>query len=481
MTAPLWTSADLAAATGGRASAPFEATGLSIDTRTLQPGDLFVALKDRRDGHDFVGDAFAAGASAALVSRPLEASGPCLVADDVLAALTEIAVVARARSGAVRCAVTGSVGKTSVKDMLARIFRAAGTAHWAEKSFNNHWGVPLTLARMPAGTERAVFEIGMSTPGEIAPRSRLVRPHHALITKIAPAHLEGVGSIEGVALEKSDIYAGLEHGGSVIIPADDRFAGFLAERGRALAPGAEVLGFGLADGAAARVLQIDCDGEGTSAVIEVLGTKVAVRVDAVGDHWALNAAAALLLAVRSGVDAGDACAALAGFAPPAGRGTAHRLFLPGGGSALLVDDAYNANPESMRAALAAFAQRPAARRIVALGEMLEIGAGSQAAHAELAGAVEASGASIALLAGEGMAALAEALPATIQVHHAVKADALPDRVKNLLIDGDALLIKGSNASGMGRLADALRQWSEGAALVETDHRPEGPAGGCGVI
>ena len=197
--------------------------GVSIDTRSLQPGNLFVALKDVRDGHDFVADAFAAGAEAALVSRDVLGGHPGLLVGDVLDGLEKLGLAARARNAGVISAVTGSVGKTSVKEMLARFFRAAGHAHWSDKSFNNHWGVPLTLARMPRETERAIFEIGMNTPGEIGPRSHMVRPHIAMITRIAPAHLEGMGSVEGVADEKSQIFAGLLPGGSAILPAKDKF------------------------------------------------------------------------------------------------------------------------------------------------------------------------------------------------------------------------------------------------------------------
>ena len=477
MTEPLWTSADMEAATGGVASAPFAVSGLSIDTRTLQPGDLFVALKDQRDGHDFAGAAFENGAVAALVSRDVEARGPFLKVGDVLDALTALAVAARARSSAVRTAVTGSVGKTSVKEMLARIYRAAGPAHWPEKSFNNHWGVPLTLARMPMVTQRAIFEIGMSTPGEIAPRSRLVRPHHAMVTKIAPAHLEGVGSIEGVAEEKSAIYAGLEAGGTVIVPEDDAFRDYLAEQGRAYCPTATVESFGTGEGATARLVDINSDGVNSRFEIELAGRRVAVEMPVIGEHWGLNAAAALLMATLTDIPLSDAAEALSGFGAPPGRGTAERLTLPGGGEILLVDDAYNANPESMRAALAALSTRPPGRRVVALGEMLEIGAGSDDAHAGLAPLLQEAGVELAFLAGGGMEALSTVLPSTIQQHFDVKAAALLESVKNRLTDGDVLLVKGSNASGMGRLADALRAWSNEESAENQARETRGPARG----
>ncbi|MEM1151135.1 MAG: UDP-N-acetylmuramoyl-tripeptide--D-alanyl-D-alanine ligase [Pseudomonadota bacterium] len=454
----LWTSDDIEVATGGTSTAPFACSGLSIDTRSLAPGDLFIALTDVRDGHDFASAGFARGATGALVSRDVDARGPFVRVDDVLEALTALAIAARARSGAVRTAVTGSVGKTSVKEMLARIYSAVGAAHWSEKSFNNQWGVPLTLARMPQATARAIFEIGMSTPGEIAPRSRLVRPQHAMVTKIAPAHLEGVGSIEGVAEEKAAIFAGLEAGGTIIVPEDDVFRDYLAEQGRSYCPTATVESFGTGEGATARLVEATTDGTASRFVIEIAGHRVPVTLNAVGDHWGFNAAAALLMATLTGISVIDSAEALSGFGPPPGRGTAETLHLPDGGTFTLVDDAYNANPESMRAALSAVQSRPGSPKFLALGEMLEIGDGSEAAHAELAEPVLATGAKTVFLAGEGMAALEAALAGRIGTESEGRATELLETVKNALTNGCVLLIKGSNASGMGQLANALREW-----------------------
>lgn len=459
----LWTASDAVAATGGKTSASWLASGVSIDTRSLQSGDLFVALQDVRDGHDFVVNAFKAGASAALVSRDVpEAGGPLLLVDDVLPALEALGVAARARSEAVRMAVTGSVGKTSVKEMLAQIFRAAGPAHWSVKSFNNHWGVPLTLARMPQGTQRAIFEIGMSTPGEIAPRSDMVRPHCAIVTKIAGVHLEGLGSVAGVAEEKAGIFAGLEAGGVAVLPAEDDFLDLLKTRAGEAVSDVECLTFGDRAGADARVLDYTPDGHAAIARIDVLGTEVSVQLQAGGAHWAVNAAAALLASVSTArLSVEEAGAALSGFSPPPGRGQVEILALPGGGEMTLVDDSYNANPTSMRAALDALATRPAKRRLVALGAMGELGPEADRFHAELAGPVAASGAAIAFLGGAGMEALSTVLPSTIQQHFEVKSADLLNYAKEVLCDGDTLLIKGSNASGMIQLADALRQWSVG--------------------
>ncbi|MEM1037660.1 MAG: UDP-N-acetylmuramoyl-tripeptide--D-alanyl-D-alanine ligase [Pseudomonadota bacterium] len=480
---PLWTSAEIAAATGGHASADFDVFGLSIDTRTLNAGDLFVALKDVRDGHDFVENAFEEGAEGALVSRPV-ACDPTVQVDDVLPALENLGTAARDRApDCFRSAVTGSVAKTSVKDMLARIYRALGPAHANERSFNNQWGVPLTLARMPRNTERAVFEIGMNTPGEIAPRSHIVQPHAALITKIAPAHLEGVGSIQAVAKEKSDIFAGLLPGGAAIIPHEDSFRDYLAEQARAHQPDCRILTFGMSDEADAHVHQIYTDHHSILSVyLKIHGAEVNVELSAIGDHWALNAAAALLLACQDkSVDVFAAAEALSGYTPPAGRGTAEHLKLPSGGTATLIDDAYNANPESMRAALTSLKQRQGARKIVVLGEMLEVGTTSDQEHADLAEPVMATDPSHVFLAGNGIEPLHKALVERTESIWAVKAKDFENQLKNTLKDGDLVLLKGSNASGINRLADRLRQWSASADEQVMESGAGSAARGCDAV
>ncbi|WP_084397849.1 UDP-N-acetylmuramoyl-tripeptide--D-alanyl-D-alanine ligase [Henriciella aquimarina] len=496
MSRPLWTSEEIADATGGRVTGAFEATGVSIDTRSLEKGDLFVALKDIRDGHEFVPSAFEAGASAALVSREIKGvPGALIIVEDVMAALEAMGRYARERAkDAVRIAVTGSVGKTSVKEMIARIHRGQGKAHWSVKSFNNHWGVPLTLARMPAETEFAVFEIGMSTPGEIAPRSHMVQPHVAVITKIAPAHLEGLGSIEGVAREKADIAAGLvEPDGIMVLPKADPMLPVLAKRIRELKPDAPIALFGWRETWDRETGLGNLDGwsviesyesvGGMSRIgLDTLTCQLDVEIHAVGAHWADNVACALLAArLNAPLDLYQAALDLSGYTPPPGRGAAEVLELPQGGRILLVDDAYNANPESMRAALASFASRKGRRHIVALGEMLEVGSTSEAEHKGLAEPVLASGASVAFFAGEGMKPLADSLETRIETHWAVNAKELDSVVKNSLTNGDLLLIKGSNASGMGLLADRLRQWSVAADGQVMDRGPEGAAGGMDAV
>jgi UDP-N-acetylmuramoyl-tripeptide--D-alanyl-D-alanine ligase len=320
----------------------------------------------------------------------------------------------------------------------------------------------LTLARMPTDTERAIFEIGMSTPGEIAPRSGLVQPHLAMITRIAPAHLQGMGSVEGVADEKSQIFAGLVPGGSVILPARDYFFERLKRRALELQPTAEVFTYGgEPDRQGASALSYETDGMTSRIIIDVMGEVVSVQLHAVGDHWGANAALALIAAAITGIRPREAAEALTGYAPPAGRGVAHTLSLPFSGDVVLVDDAYNANPESMRAAIEGLARRPG-RRIVALGEMRELGEGSAALHAGLAGALIAADVSEAVLSGHEMASLVcelEARKAPMRVRHVKGPEEALEFIKTLLEPGDVLLIKGSNASGMGRIGVALRQMS----------------------
>jgi UDP-N-acetylmuramoyl-tripeptide--D-alanyl-D-alanine ligase len=463
---PLWTSEEAEKASGGKALGAWAINGVSIDTRSLKPGDMFVALKDVRDGHDFVANAFAAGAEAALVSRDVLGGHPGLMVGDVLDGLEKLGLAARARNSGISSAVTGSVGKTSVKEMLARIYRAAGRAHWSDKSFNNHWGVPLTLARMHRETERAIFEIGMNTPGEIAPRSKMVRPHIAMITRIAPAHLQGMHSVEAIADEKADIFAGLEAGGAAILPEKDYFFARLKAAALKLQPSAQVYCYGGGRGPkSASPVYYETDGHGSRIEIDVMGNHVEVTLDAVGEHWAANASLALLAAVVSGIAPKTAADALSGYAPPAGRGTAEPLKLPNGGEATLVDDAYNANPESMRAAIEGFSRRPG-RKIVALGEMRELGEGSAALHAGLAGPIVAANVSAAVLSGGEMKHLAAELSArnkAIRIELVSGPDEASSIVKSWLQPGDAVLIKGSNASGMARVGAALRKMSEGVA------------------
>jgi UDP-N-acetylmuramoyl-tripeptide--D-alanyl-D-alanine ligase len=457
----LWTAAEAMAATGGKLinGDSWSVSGVSIDTRTLEPGDLFVALKDVRDGHDFLAQAYVSGAAAALISDASKADGlgPALVVADVLEGLRKLAEAARERSDAKRVAVTGSVGKTSTKEALAVCLSASGQTHRSVKSYNNHWGVPLTLSRMPAESRFGVFEIGMNHRGEILPLTKLVRPHAALVTTIAPAHVENLGSLEAVADEKGDIYAGLEPGGAALVPNEAPHAERLiaaAERN-----GATLVRFGRDPVCEARLITFEMDETGSTAEAEILGRTIRYRVGVEGAHWALNSVAALAAADVVGADLEAAAHALEHLRAFDGRGVATRIEAPFG-AFMLVDDSYNANPASMAAAFATLAARkPGAggRRIAALGDMLELGPEERAYHAGLARPLEEAGVDIVFAAGPRMAALMEALPPDRRGGYAETADALVPIIANTLRPGDVVLVKGSNGSKMSRVVSALQR------------------------
>jgi UDP-N-acetylmuramoyl-tripeptide--D-alanyl-D-alanine ligase len=459
MAADLWSAQEAARAAGGRLvnGEAWNASGVSIDTRTLEPGDLFVALKDARDGHDFLAQAFVSGAAAALVSDPDKADGfgPLLVVPDVLEGLRKLGEAARDRSGAKRIAVTGSVGKTSTKEALAVCLSATGQTHRSVKSYNNHWGVPLTLARMAPESRFGVFEIGMNHRGEILPLAKLARPHAALVTTIAPAHVENLGSLEAVADEKGDIYAGLEPGGAALVPNEAPHASRLidaAERN-----GATLIRFGREAECEARLTRFDMDENGSTAEAEILGRAIRYRIGVEGAHWALNSVAALAAADVVGADLDAAAHALEHLRAFDGRGVATRIEAPFG-AFMLVDDAYNANPASMAAAFATLgARRPGqgGRRIAALGDMLELGPDERAYHAGLAAPLQQAGVELVFAAGPRMAALMEALPQPMRGGYAETADALIPVITGSLRAGDIVLVKGSNGSRMSRVVSAL--------------------------
>ena len=440
----LWTADALVAATGGRMALPFAATGVSIDTRTLRPGDLFVALVgENSDGHAHVAAALAAGAAGAMVHRDLP--GPMLRVDDTLAGLHALGAAGRARFAGRVIAVTGSVGKTTTKEMLRRALAPLGAVHAAEASYNNHWGVPLTLARLPADAAVCVAEIGMNHAGEIAPLSRLVAPHVAVVTLVAAAHIGHLGSLAAIADEKASVSAGLLPGGTLLLPQ----AGERLDRLRAGAGSARVLLFGDADGADCRLLQAG-DVSGMQHVrARVAGREVAFALAAPGRHMALNACAALLAATEAGVTPADAAAALDGFAPYAGRG-AQRL-LPRG--ALLLDESYNASSVAVRAALSVLATMPG-RRIAVLGDMLELGAHAEAEHAALVAPLTQA-ADLVMTCGPLMRAVSDGVPAALRGAHAADSTALAPLVADLVRPGDSVLVKGSLGSRMRVVVQAL--------------------------
>ena len=444
----LWTSAEIESATLGRASQPFTVTGLSIDSRKLRPGDLYVAVKgESKDGHDFVANAFAAKAAAALVSKSADAAGPLLTVAHTQRALDDLARAARARSDATVVAVTGSAGKTTTKEMLKLAFGAIGQTHVSGASFNNHWGVPFSLASLPREAKFGVFEIGMNHFGEIRALVPFARPHIALITTIAPAHLEFFGNCEAIADAKSEIFEGIIPGGTALIPADSPYAERLVARAKQQSVH-RILRFGSAAGCDARLVSCEESGEGLRLKAEIMGKPVDARVGAPGTHIASNALGALLCVAAAGGDVLNAAAALKEFAALKGRGA--RLQA---GGVEIIDESYNANPASMAAALSLLAKAKG-RRIAVLGDMLEMGPEGAALHAGLAPALAA--ADFVFLCGPLMKSLWEALPASRRTAYAPNSKELAPIVAAALAPGDTVLVKGSNGSRMSLIIDAVK-------------------------
>jgi UDP-N-acetylmuramoyl-tripeptide--D-alanyl-D-alanine ligase len=464
----LWSARDLAEATGGTMPGEFAATGVSIDTRTLAPGDLFVALRgENDDGHRFVTDALAKGAAGAMVHRDIAGASHLLRVDDTLAALTRLGAYARTRFGGRLVAVTGSVGKTTTKEMLRRILAAFGPTHAAVASYNNHWGVPLTLARMPPEARFCVAEIGMNHAGEIAPLARLARPHVAVITTIEKAHIGQLGSIAAIAEEKAAILRGLEPDGVAVLPLDNQLFSLLRDAAAARRDdGVRITTFGANPAADACLLAAEADADGTDLGVRINGTEARLRIGAPGRHMAMNALAALAGAAALGADVRMAATALAGFAPVAGRGARRAIVVasgsagsgPGGsardGTLLLLDESYNGNGASMRAALEVLRLQPARRRIAVLGDMLELGDEGPVEHLALAEAV--AGAADRLFAcGKLMRGLCDAVPERLHAVHAADSEALAPIVAGAVRPGDAILVKGSLGSRMRHVVAAL--------------------------
>lgn len=454
----LWTAEDAAAATGGRAQGDWTATGVSIDTRTIRPGDLFVALTDVRDGHDFVAQALDKGAAAALVSRipdRLAPDAPLLLVPDVLAALESLGRAGRARMAGKVIAITGSVGKTSTKDMARVALTGQGRIHAAEASYNNHWGVPLTLARMPRDTDFAIVEIGMNHPGEIAPLSRLARPHVAMITTVAAAHLEAFGAIEGIAREKGAIFQGLEPIGHAIIPEDLPVTQIL--RDCADDAGALVMGFGR-DGQA-KLVQAKTDDGALTCGARIGGETVDFTLQTTGAHFAMNAVGVLAALAAAGADLKEAAKRLGDWLPPKGRGAVENLA-----GIRLIDDAYNANPTSLSAGLATLAGLQGGRRVAILGDMLELGEDEIAMHRDMANDPAMAQVDLVHSAGPRMRHLHDALPPAKRGIWAQTAEELASRATELTGSGDIVLVKGSKSSKISTVVDALRRSAQGRAL-----------------
>ena len=475
----LWTSDDAVAETGGRSTADWRATGVSIDTRTLQKGDLFVALSAARDGHDFVAQALDSGAAAALVSRVPDGvaeDAPLLIVPDVLDGLADLGRAGRARTGARVVAVTGSVGKTSTKDMLQAMLSGQGRTHAAVSSYNNHWGVPLTLARMPADTEFAVIEIGMNHPGEIAPLARIARPHVALITTVAAVHLEAFADVAGIAREKAAIFEGLEPEGTCLFNGDLPVALLTELEGPAWATGGPVIRFGRDETCPYRALDIRVTGDTTVVQAQTPSGPLVFKLNSAGQHFAVNALGALAAVEALGGDLALAATDLQRWAPPAGRGMRQRLTLDPVDDALwieLIDDAFNASPTSLSAALQVLATATPAddvgriargRRIAILGDMLELGPDEMSLHAAMADDPACAAVDLFHCVGPRMAAFYQALPRAKRGEWHESAAQMAARAPALVDAGDVVLIKGSKGSLVSRVVDALRELGQAGAM-----------------
>lgn len=459
----IWTAPEAEAATGGKAGGVWTATGLSIDTRTVQPGDLFIALKgDRMDGHDYAADALAKGAAAVMVSRipaGLKPDAPMLLVDNTFTALQGLGRFSRHRSGAKVIAVTGSVGKTGTKEMLARVFGALGQTHASKGSFNNHWGVPFSLAAMHAGCDYGIFEIGMNHAGEIAPLARMVQPDVAIITTVEPVHLENFKSVEAIADAKAEIFEGLSHGGTAVINRDNpHYARLLAA---AKTRGLKTLSFGENQDADARLDECLLASNGSRIRATVMGEDISFTLLIPGKHIAMNALSVLLAVKAVKGDLKKALTALETLQPVQGRGNRESLDLGDPANPVtLIDESYNASPVAMRAAfkvLALIDPGRGGRRIAILGDMLELGADAPRLHAELAMPLQAANVSLVYTCGPLMKNLHDALPPQNRGDHRDNSRDLAQIVPDVLVPGDVVMVKGSHGSRMDVVVEAMRK------------------------
>lgn len=469
--AVLWSGLDLVAPLEARIGGMLATGvgGISIDTRTLAAGDLFFAIKgENSDGHDYVAAAFEKGAVACVVDEAhagaLQGRRPLYVVPEVLPALVRLAGAARARATAQIIAVTGSVGKTGTKDALRLVCAASGATHASLASYNNHWGVPLTLARMPRDSRFGIFEIGMNHAGEITPLVAIVQPHVALVTNVAPVHLEYFDSIDAIARAKAEIFSAIEPQGTAIVNRDNAQYGILAEyAGRS--PAGRVLSFGEHAAADARLVTFEPLNEGSLVTADFLGTQICYRLAAPGKHMAMNSLAVLIAAQAVGIDAREAADRLRRFKAPAGRGERSLLVSPSG-PFTLIDESYNANPVSMRAALALLGDAPAGRRVAVLGDMLELGREAPALHRELVTDIARNGVHAVYAAGPLMKYLFDALPSEKQGGWYPSSLGLEAALTDAVAAGDIVMVKGSNGSRMGPVVKALKLRFAPAADVE---------------
>ncbi len=454
----LWNGKAVLEATGGIGAAQWNAQGVSIDTRTLKPNDLFVALKgENHDGHGFINDAFAEGAVAALVDRKHHCvnggtKGEHIQVTDPLQALTNLAAHARARTSASIIAITGSVGKTGTKNALGHALSSlTPKTHVSALSHNNQWGVPLSLARLPADANFGVFEVGMNHAGEITPLSRLIAPDVALITTVQPAHTEFFNSMEEIADAKAEIFNGLRQGGVAVLGCDDTW--FERLNNAARRAGAKVVTFGKAQNADIRLVNAEEGGESSSVEVEVEGRCIKYMLGVPGSHWVNNSLAVLACCYSLGINVKDVAPALASLQVPSGRGTRHNVRHKNG-NILFIDESYNANPASMEAAIMTLGKHPVganARRILALGDMLELGDGAKEWHLSLLPAIKDAGIDLVFSCGEQMRHLFDALPSGMRGEHCNDAVGLAQKLEGALKDGDAVMVKGSNGMGMKRV------------------------------
>ncbi|MFL6724154.1 MAG: UDP-N-acetylmuramoyl-tripeptide--D-alanyl-D-alanine ligase [Sphingomicrobium sp.] len=468
MSAHLWTSDEIVAATGGALHGePFQVTGITFDSREVEHGWLFVAMPGTvADGHDFVGKAFAAGAAAALVSMPVD--GPHILVADVAKALTDLAIASRKRCSGTIIGVTGSVGKTSSKEALyAALHRyARGRVHRSVKSYNNHTGVPLSLARMPRDSEFAVLEMGMNAAGEVAALTRLVRPHVALITTIASAHIEYLGSMEAIADAKAEIFEGLEPEGVAIIPEDTPWRDRLVKAARKYAGRTITFGHGEADVCAIHAVRADNGGSLVTA--RLLNSELTSTIAQRGDHWVTNSLAVLAAVEAVGADLAIAGLALADMGGLKGRGERHRLALEHG-QYLLIDESYNANPASMAATLKALGEETGVkRRIAVLGPMRELGEHGAELHASLAPDVIEAKVDHLILVGQEMRPLEDALNGAVAVDRADDVEAATELLARLVRPGDAVLVKASNSIGLAKLVERMAGGLEMAGASQAE-------------
>jgi UDP-N-acetylmuramoyl-tripeptide--D-alanyl-D-alanine ligase len=469
---PLWTAAEAAAATAGRATRDWTASGVSIDSRSLAPGDLFIALAGPKfDGHDFAAAALAKGAAAALVHRRPEGVGeeaPLLIVADTMAALEELGRASRRRTAAQIIGVTGSVGKTGTKEALKRALERQGPAFASAGSLNNQWGVPLSLSRMPRETRWGIFEMGMNHPGEIDALSRLVRPDVAVITTIEPAHLGFFPSVEAIADAKAEIFAGMEQRGAAVLNRDNPHFARLAAAARARGI-TRILGFGTHADAAVKLIDSHLYATASAVTASVMGEIVDYCIAIPGQHWVMNSLAVLAAVKAAGGDVGAAAAAMSSVQPLEGRGRRHRIAA-GEGHAELIDESYNASPASMRAALAVLGTMipgRGARRIAVLGDMLELGDDAVRLHVELAQPIQEAGIALVFTVGANMRALYDALPKRLRGGHAASSAEMAEIVARRLRPGDIVTVKGSYGSRMAEVVRRLLAGQPAPAAART--------------